>query len=425
MKIIKFNLFPLIIIIALAISCEKDEYDVSEYRALNREIYSLLKEVYLWNTNIPAVDPGSYANPDDFINAIIYKPLDKWSYIITEDEFNQYFEEGKMIGHGFLLGLDNDNGLRIAFLYRNTEAYNKGVRRSWKINKINGTIATISNVFNLLGPSTIGVQNSFEFIDKTGNTVNLTLTKDEINITPVLDYRVIEHSGMKTGYLAFQDFIDAANSELDEAFEYFINEGIDELVIDMRYNGGGSVDVAEHMVSWLLGNNYADQPFVNFRHNKNYSTYWDTTINIIPNSNNLNLTRLFFIGTSSTASASELVINGTKPYIESSLAGENTHGKPVGMYAFPLTKYNYVVLPITFRYTNANEEGDFYDGLPVDLPAYDDLTRDFGDPEEDCLEIILSVIESGTLALKSTRMLINQPLLLEKKEAINQFLKAY
>jgi len=95
------------------------------------------------------------------------------------------------------------------------------------------------------------------------------------------------------------------------------------------------------------------------------------------------------------------------------------------MYAFPLTKYNYVVLPITFRYTNANEEGDFYDGLPADLPAYDDLTRDFGDPEEDCLEIILSVIESGTLALKSTRMLINQPLLLEKKEAINQFLKAY
>jgi len=226
MKIIKFSLFPLIIIITLAISCEKDEYDGSEYRALNREIYSLLKEVYLWNTNIPAVDPGSYSNPDDFINAIIYKPLDKWSYIITEDEFNQYFEEGKMIGHGFLLGLDNDDGLRIAFLYRDTEAYNKGVRRSWKINRINGTIATISNVFNLLGPSTTGVQNSFEFIDKSGNTVSLTLTKDEINITPVLDYRVIEHSGMKTGYLAFQDFIDAANSELDEAFEYFINEGI-------------------------------------------------------------------------------------------------------------------------------------------------------------------------------------------------------
>ena len=114
----------------------------------------------------------------------------------------------------------------------------------------------------------------------------------------------------------------------------------------------------------------------------------------------MSLGRIFFIGTENTASASELIINGVEPFIGSVLAGTTTHGKPVGMYAIPIS--DYVTLPVCFKYTNKNHEGDFYNGIQPALPADDDITRDFGDPEETSLKTILDYIETGSGTLKST-----------------------
>ncbi len=114
--------------------------------------------------------------------------------------------------------------------------------------------------------------------------------------------------------MVFQDFIDTAKVELDEVFNNFISAGVNEMIVDLRYNGGGSVDVAEYLAGWLIGKNHGNQPFVNFRHNANLQ-YRDTTMNLPANANGLALNRMFFIGTRNTASASELVINGVKPYV--------------------------------------------------------------------------------------------------------------
>ncbi len=382
-----------------------------------------MEEIYLWYEHLPDVDPGSYSNPFDLMEDLRYQPYDRWSMVLTKTEYEQYFDAGKMIGHGFLLSIDDADNIRIAFVYRSTQAYNSGVRRSWIISKVNGTAANESNVLDLLGPSTEGLTNTIEFIDKLGATVTLDLTKEEIDITPVLDYRVIDQDETKVGYMVFQDFIDAGKAELDEAFISFAIAGIDEMVVDLRYNGGGSVDVAEYLGGWLIGKDYAGQPFINFVHNDNY-TDWDTTINVLENNNGLSLDRIFFIGTSSTASASELVINSVKPYVETMLTGESTHGKPVGMYAFAFTYYNYVVLPISFKYTNANDEGDFYDGLAPDIIVDDDLTKDFGDPEEACLAAVLDYIETGTIPLKRKTTSL-QSRLIEQTRPINEYLKAY
>jgi len=352
-----------------------------------------------------------------------YLPYDRWSSVISKTEYEQYFEEGKMIGHGFLLSWDGAN-IRVAFVYRSTQAYASGVRRSWIIKKVNGTAVTSANAFDLLGPLEAGVQNTIEFLNKEGQTVTLTLTKEEINITPVLDYQVVSHGDKKIGYLVFQDFIDAANPELDAAFSSFVNAGIDEMVLDMRYNGGGSVDVAEYLASWLIGKDFGGQPLVNFRHNDKYAS-WDTTINLTSKPGGLSLNRLFFIGTSSTASASELIINGASPYLTTVLAGEATHGKPVGMYAFPFTRFEYVVLPICFKGTNADEEGDFFDGLVPELNASDDLSKDFGDPEEDCLAAILSYIDGEATPLKRAGAAYYESKLIERDAPIGEFLKAY
>lgn len=422
MKKIRQLFIPIFLISFVFLSCNKEPIE-NTMEVINKEIINLMEEVYLWYEYLPDVNPGSYSNPFDLMEDLRYQPYDRWSAVMTKTEFEQYFEAGKMIGHGFLLSIDDADNIRIAFVYRSTQAYDSGVRRSWIISKVNGTTANESNVMDLLGPSTEGIANSIEFIDKLGTTVILNLTKEEIDITPVLDYRVIDQDGTKVGYMVFQDFIDIGKAELDEAFISFAIDGIDELIVNLRYNGGGSVNVAEYLGGWLIGKDYAGQPFINFVHN-NKHTDWDTTINVLQNTNGLSLDRIFFIGTIETASASELVINSVKPYVETILAGEATHGKPVGMYAFSFTYYNYVVLPISFEYTNANDEGDFYDGLTPYIVEDDDLTKDFGDPEEACLAAVLNYIETGTIPLKykTTRL---QNRLIEQVRPINEYLKAY
>lgn len=416
-------LLPAIMIIS---SCKKDDSVNPEIKAVNEGIYDLMKEVYLWNDHLPAsIDPSAYATPNDLMDALRYKVYDRWSTVLTKTEYNQYFVQGEMIGHGFMLGRDASGKIRIAFVYRNTQAYNQGVRRGWIITKINGTDATSSNAYDLLGPATSGRLNTITFIKNDGTTADLSLTKSVIAITPVVHSEVINQGNSRIGYMVFQDFIDTAKVELDEAFNSFTAAGINEMIVDLRYNGGGSVDVAEYLAAWLIGKNHGNQPFVNFRHNANLQNQ-DTTYNLPGNPNGLALNRIFFIGTRNTASASELLINGVKPYISSDIiAGDTTHGKPVGMYAFIFTNYDYVVLPVCFKYTNANDEGDFYQGIAPNLQALDDLTRDFGDPQEESLKAILDYINTGSAQLKSARQGIEKIRIIGPDKGVRQYLKAY
>jgi C-terminal processing protease CtpA/Prc len=291
--------------------------------------------------------------------------------------------------------------------------------------KVNGTVATSDNVFTLLGASEIGVTNTIAFIDGNGTSVSKTLTKEEINLSPVVHYEVLHQGADKIGYLVFQDFIDAANDQLHEVFDSFKVAGINEIIVDMRYNGGGSIDVAEHLASWLIGKDFGNQPFIKYQHNSNLAPAEDKTVNLPPNDAGLSLGRIFFIGTNNTASASELVINGVKPYVESILAGSATHGKSVGMYPFIFTSYDYVALPVCFKCSNANDEGDFYNGLQPALPADDDLTKDFGDPDEASLKTVLNYIETGAVPVKMTKSAGYRAKLIESDNPVNQYLKAY
>ncbi len=412
----------IVVLLGIIVSCGKDD-DSFDKVAVNREIYYDMLDIYLWYEYLPAVNFSDYATPEIFLEALRYKPLDKWSAVLTKEEFNQYFEEGKMIGHGISIAVDHLNKIRVAFVYRSTQAYNKGVRRGWVINKVNNTMATPGNVMSLLGNQEIGIRNNIEFLNENNEPVTLDLTKEEISITPVLYYDTINWNSEVIGYIVFQDFINAAKTELDEAFTFFSQKGVNDLIIDMRYNGGGSVEVAQYLASWILGKKFPGTPLVNFKHNNKNSRY-DTTLNIPANTNGLSLDRLFFIGTRKTASASELVINGSKPYVEVFLGGDSTHGKPVGMYALPLHSADYVLLPVSFKYTNANDEGDFYDGIVPDFHSPDDITKDFGNPDENSLESILNYITTGTASYKDEKS-TGKVTFIERTDPIGTYLKAF
>ena len=315
---------------------------------------------------------------------------------MTWHEYQQYFQAGEMIGHGFMISRDDDYNLRIAFIYPSTSAYSKGIRRGWIVRKVNGVFASQSNVMELLGPSSIDVENNIEFVDNDNISRTITLKKEELSINPVLHSEIISAADKKIGYIVFQDFIEAANVKIDSVFNNFKQENIDDLILDMRYNGGGSVNVAIYLSGWLTGNTNADNTLIKFQHNDRNREH-DTSIAIPYNSSSLDLNRITFIGTGSTASASELIINGMIPYMEVNLVGTPTNGKPVGMYVLEFRNQDYAALPVCFKYTNAQNTGDFYDGLQPDILVNDDLTRDFGDPDEAMLKAAINYVTSGTV----------------------------
>jgi C-terminal processing protease CtpA/Prc len=232
---------------------------------------------------------------------------------------------------------------------------------------------------------------------------------------------VLNQGDLKIGYMVFQDFIQTANDELDEVFNSFLAANVDEVIIDLRYNGGGFVDVAEHMAGWLIGKDFGGETFLYYQHN-NKLTALDKVYSVPVKSDGLSLDRIFFIGTSNTASASELLITGVKPFVGSILAGSTTHGKPVGMYNISIS--DYMTFPVCFKYSNKNHEGDFYNGLAPDIPADDDLTRDFGDPEEASLKAILDYIQSGQVPLKSATA-GHRTQLISPRGPLGDFLKAF
>ncbi len=417
------NIFVFTFLALITISCSKDEND--DVEIVNREILSLFQDVYLWYEELPtSIDPGSYDSPQQFVEAIKYEEFDRFSSVIPKTEFEQYFVQGQSFGHGFSVGIDAANNIRIAFIYKNTTAYSEGIRRSWIIKEVNGTRATSSNYFNLLGASDEQVTNKFLFELPGGSQREISLTKEVVQLNTILHDEIIERDGKKIGYIVFQDFISAAIQQIDSVFNEFASQNIDELIIDLRYNGGGSVLVAEHIADWILGNQNSGEPFYSLVHNDK-RTAQDTTANIEQLQQGLSVNNVVFITTRNTASASEMLLNGFNPYLTVTSVGSRTYGKPVGQEPFVFRDYNYAVLPITFEYVNANNSGGFYNGIPADIAANDDFTRMFGDPDEASLNAAINFLTSGsTAALKKapakTRILVPQ-----NGKGIHQYMRAH
>jgi carboxyl-terminal processing protease len=391
----KYFVLLFAVLLTISFSCRKDEVNDPENVQENKDLYEFMQDWYYWNNTIPSINPANYPSVYEVLEAIRYKPLDRWSYIYDWTEFLAYFMESRLIGYGFGSAWDSSGKLRVAFIHNTTELYDSGVRRSWIIEKINGVnINSGMNISQMLGANQIGVTNTFTFIKPDNTTVEITLQKKEVFANTVLHHQIFEYPGLKVGYLVLQSFRDPTEAELNSVFLEFSAAGIDELILDMRYNGGGLVSIATQLASLIAGPSLANQPFVKFEYNANKAEERNTTVNLENIENSLGLNRLITICTRGSASASELMINGLRPFIDVVIVGNTTYGKPMGANAF---NYNdkYALVPITFKTKNADNEGDYFDGIPVDIPAPDDLRRDFGDPEEASLQIAMAFIISG------------------------------
>lgn len=384
----KFKLLFLTPVIALALlSCEKEEdYDVN----VNKELYDLMNEYYLWYNQMPSVNPDEFASPVELMDALRVNPPDKWSYVTTRTELEAYYNQGAYIGFGFGSGFNSDGELFLSFVFKNSPLYAQGINRGWQIISINGQTPTPENYSSLIGPSEAGVSKTFVFKSPAGTTHEYTFTKAAISMNTVLMDTVYTFDAKKVGYFVLESFISTTKDELTSVFADFKSKGVSELIVDLRYNGGGQVSVSTYLANLIGGNITSGKVYAKSYHNdKKTSMNRDTLFRVEDNS--ISLSNVTFITTQSSASASELVINGLKPFLNVTLVGEKTHGKPVGMYTFTFRdpSIDWAFVPICFTMRNANNEGDFFDGIPVNISAEDDITLPFGDVNEASLNAAL------------------------------------
>ncbi|TFH47588.1 MAG: hypothetical protein E4G92_04935 [Bacteroidia bacterium] len=409
--------FIAILFLPLLSGCKKDPDPVvvDEYTYDERArdgLYDLMKVMYFWKDKIPTLKVSDYDGPAELMEAMRNLPKDKWSFVTDYDAFMASMG-GSFVGHGIRMGLDATSQVRVVSLYKNSDLWPQGARRGWIIKKVNGVdlaplfMSNDGTEYNaLMGPSTAGIVNTFTFVKPDGSEVTFSSTKASFTINSVTADTVLDRGARKIAYLAFETFIEPSKDELDEAFASFKAKGATDLIIDLRYNGGGYMSIAQQLASLVVDNTYSNKICYKLKYNTTVAAEWDESFNFAETTSPLSLDKVVFITTRGSASASEVVINSLRPWIQVSIVGDTTHVKPAGMniWGFPFPSnsvpdpdYKYVFAPITFEYVNASNQGGFYDGMIPDVLATDDVTHDFGDPNEESLKAALAVIEgTGT-----------------------------
>ena len=391
-------------------SCKRKEEEPKPVPKSNSElansqfIYDLMKSVYLWDDKLPVpFDVNAHADAKSTLNALLYKSLDRWSYLMDANEFDKLMKEGQYLSYGYFLDQDRTDGsIYVCYVYKGSPMAQAGVERGYLLQSLNGV-----DINTLIGNGSIYKQldnptNSFGFVDLDGNFKTLSISKGLVNINTVLHKEVINLADKKVGYLVFNSFLQTSEAELNEAFSFFSSNGVTELVLDLRYNGGGSIAVAAHLAG-LLAPEHGGKVFNKSTHNSQLAS-WDSTYLIKQVAGGLPLQKLVVITSKYTASASELIINGLRPYMDVKTLGGRTNGKPTGMYRFYSPDKKYAILPICFSGANANGLGGYYNGLGVDSEKKDDISVSFGSENEDCLAEALYYLRYNSFTGRNARM---------------------
>jgi len=420
----------IIIMLSLVIfSCKRNETlkpEPTETEIVNDFVYNTSKTYYLWTDNISTeIDYTSYTDSYQLFDDIKYSELDRWSFLHDNyEEILNSFNGIQKTG-GYILKLfkesDSDNVFGIfEYIYKDGPAYNLGITRGDCLLKIDNQSLTVDNYSTLLSSeqysATLGEFNGTQIVET--NTV--TITHVEMNTNPVLKYEAFEVAGTKIGYLLYDQFIEDYVVHLESAISMLQSQGITELVLDLRYNPGGYITTCTKLASMIAPASAIGNTFLVMQWNEelteylttNYGAESDYFIEKFPVTNvNLNLSRLVVLTSSRTASASEAIINGLKPYMDVLVIGDKTHGKYTGASLFydeTEEQHNWGLYLVLNKIANVNGNTDYTDGFTPDITVEDDYTTPLGDVNEVLLSRAISYLTGVTKKTKKHKLL-NKP----------------
>lgn len=364
----------------------------------NLYVRDVLNSFYYWYPQLPAnVSPTSFTSPEAYLEAVRYRPIDNtYSYITSAAANDAFYSDSQFIGYG-MSTRTTSTSLLILQVFDDSPALEATLQRGDRITQINGQSVAAMNAAGTIGgafgASEVGVTSTIVFEKPNGEVRTAQIVKRLVTIPTVSLTRVVEVDGRKVGYLFFRNFVRPSEAALNDAFAALKAAGATELVLDLRYNGGGLVDIAVHLASLIGGVRTSGQVLLNYVHNDRVGPTYDKTTRFTNPDHALNLSQLVVITTRSSASASELVINSLRPYMPVAVIGDTTYGKPVGQYGFTFCEK--VLAPVSFSIKNANNEGDFFSGIAPTCAAADDSTHQLGDVAEGSLAEALTYLRTG------------------------------
>lgn len=376
--------------------------DCTAVEAQNQFVVDVMRQNYLWSDSVPEdIDITAYEDPSDLVREL-RDENDRWTRISDKSTSDALFMEGKFVGLGYKTQRMEDDSIRISFVSDNSPASMAGILRGDRIVGAGGyTVAELdegglwSEAYGSNDPGVV-VELEIEHL-ATGESEVLTITKDWIDIVSIPVVETFEGpDDTVVGYFVMDKFVGTTHDELDAAYAQFKEAGVTTVVMDLRYNGGGLISVAERSVSLLLGVNHEGEEAYRFEYNDYLGPTEDRTADIDRYDNSLPTEKVIVITSGRTLSASELVINALFPYVDVTLVGSTTGGKPVGSRSYEFCEK--LLYPVSFRLVNADGQSDYFDGLSPDCEAADDVFHFLGDPEEGMLAAALGFIENDACA---------------------------
>ncbi len=421
---------------------------------LKDSVYMYAQEEYLWNDALPS---ASVFNPRQYTGSSTVAALQAEVDALSQIKINpstgkpyeydtqypgtskySYVDQGQAatsIGgtggdFGFFVFYQSSSDLRVRYVIPNSPAATAGLVRGYKVTAINGTTnlaysSSSDPIITFVGNALSGNSITLTLQKPDNSNFTTTINKGTYTINPVMKYTTITtSSGKKVGYFALKSFTTLANAQakIDEAFNSFIANNVTEMVVDLRYNGGGAVETSQYIANYLvpaaksgslmytenfnskLQNDIYPLLAKKYRIDKGDFSVANNTFNFAKKGS-LNLSRVFFIVTGGTASASELLINNLNPVMNVQIIGQTSYGKPVGFFGIPLgSRSEYDLYLAEFESRNSAGKADFYQGMVpggnfAGVVANDDYTKDFGDPTEGLLSRAINYVEKGTFAV--------------------------
>lgn len=451
--------FKIIIVILLSgylfQSCQ-DEDDVAAPTNLevNDFVWKGLNLYYLWQSDVPNLSDNRFANqtelnsflngyskPESLFESLLYKPESLFPALEAVDRFSWIVDDYLEL-EGQLQGTTNNNGVEfglsrkssgsseifgwVRYIIPNSDAATKNIKRGDIFYGVNGTQLTINNYQALLFGSNNDYTLNMADINGgalTPNGKTVALTKTILDENPILINKVIISGSHKIGYLMYNAFYSNYDNQLNEAFGNLKSQGITDLVLDLRYNGGGSIQTSTRLASMITGK-FTGQVFAKEQWNAKIESYFaandpESLKNLFVDKigttpiNSVNMTKVYILTSASTASASELVINGLKPYITVVQIGDVTTGKNVGsvtLYDSPTfgkenrnPNHRYAMQPLVLKIVNGAGFGDYQSGLVPTFQLKETLStlNVLGSPTEPLLSLAIGKI-TGTAKMKET-----------------------